>query len=205
MVSYESNVLLQTVSFRGPCEAMSLEVNTFLITSMLSAWRKKERLPRLGFRYLSIKLSSRHKQQPCRKAGSSVTHHPSPWSCTITLFTAHLCLVFFSVGPPDHWRLCDGATLWTFSLAAWGKEKHSAYSERLKKTRLSASCTSKAFHNSCLFGNEQAQVGLEISPNTGRYPEVWQMFIKSRTAHYHTDESVFADKRLFSQGIPHQP
>lgn len=37
MVSSETNMLLQTAPFQGPCKAMSLEVNTSLITSMLSA------------------------------------------------------------------------------------------------------------------------------------------------------------------------
>lgn len=101
---------------------------------LLSAQKGKDNLSSLGFRYLSTWPSSQHKQQPCRTFGSSVSCRPSHWSCTISLFwPTNWCGLFFLIcmRPPDHWRLCDGGMLGTFSLAAQAKEKPRAWSERL--------------------------------------------------------------------------
>lgn len=74
-----------------------LELNMFLMT-VLSAQKGKENLSRVGFRYLRT-CQAPNKQQPF---GSNVTHHPSCWSCTISLFW------------PNDW--------WFYFLIAWSHQ-----------------------------------------------------------------------------------
>lgn len=90
---------------------------------------------RLGFRYLSIRLSTNTNISSVEKLAQML--HITQ---AMHYLTVHSPLVFwfFSMRPPDHCRLCEGATLWIFSLEAQAEEKPRAYSGRLKTTRLRA-------------------------------------------------------------------